>query len=74
LCPVVNGTNGDGGGGQMEICHIESGQDPVTIFVHEDDLVSHLAHGDSEGPCPKPNGGEDDDDRRSTAPQSAWSW
>ena len=77
LCPVGNETNEgpDLEQGQVEICHIESGQDPVSIFVNEDDLMSHLSHGDSLGHCDlQTRRGEGDDDKRSAASQSAWSW
>ena len=77
MCPVGNETNGgiDLGQGQVEICHIESEQDPVTIFVNEDDVMNHIAHGDSLGHCDLPTRrGEADDDKRSEATQSAWSW
>jgi hypothetical protein len=33
------------------VCHKAGDKNPVTIEVSKNALNSHLAHGDSEGPC-----------------------
>ena len=41
-----------GGGNKVVVCHKAGGKNPVTIEVSKNALKAHLAHGDSEGPCP----------------------
>jgi hypothetical protein len=48
------GASPDGGPDLVTICHVPP-DDPekrITIQVSRDALAAHLAHGDSEGPCP----------------------
>jgi len=40
------------GSNKVVICHKANGKNPVTIQVSKNALKAHLAHGDSEGPCP----------------------
>ncbi len=40
------------GGKKVVVCHKAEGKNPVTIEVSKNALKAHLAHGDSEGPCP----------------------
>jgi hypothetical protein len=39
--------------GQVTICHLSGGDPDVTLQVSPRALRAHLAHGDSEGPCPE---------------------
>jgi len=34
------------------VCHKAGGKNPVTLEISKNALKAHLAHGDSEGPCP----------------------
>jgi heat shock protein HslJ len=34
------------------VCHKAEGKNPVTLEISKNALEAHLAHGDSEGPCP----------------------
>ena len=40
------------GSKKVVVCHKADGKNPVTIEVSKNALKAHLAHGDSEGPCP----------------------
>jgi len=42
----------DGGNKKVTVCHKPSGKNPVTLEISKNALNAHLAHGDSEGPCP----------------------
>ncbi len=49
---VYNGTHFVGEGHKVTICHIRNGLSPITITVSPKAVQAHLAHGDTEGPCP----------------------
>jgi len=39
------------GSKKVVVCHKAGGKNPVTLEISRNALSSHLAHGDSEGPC-----------------------
>ena len=53
-CPEDGGSGGDQYGEKVLICHIPPGNPdhPITISVSQNAVPAHLAHGDTEGPCP----------------------
>ena len=53
-CPEDGGSGGDQYGEKVLICHIPPGnpENPITISVSPNAVPAHLAHGDTEGPCP----------------------
>ena len=42
----------DDGNKKVVVCHKADGKNPVTLEISKNALKAHLAHGDSEGPCP----------------------
>lgn len=54
-CPEDGGSGGDQYGEKVLICHIPPGNPdhPITISVSRNAVPAHLAHGDTEGPCPE---------------------
>ena len=53
-CEEDGGSGGDQYGEKVLICHIPPGNPdhPITISVSQNAVPAHLAHGDTEGPCP----------------------
>jgi hypothetical protein len=54
-CEEDGGSGGDQYGEKVLICHIPPGnpEHPITISVSQNAVPAHLAHGDTEGPCPE---------------------
>jgi len=40
------------GGKKAVVCHKPQGKNPITLEISINAVKAHLAHGDSEGPCP----------------------
>lgn len=59
-----DGEDDDAGQALVLVCHIPPGdpENPVTIEIAEPAVAAHLAHGDTEGPCPGDIGPTEDGD------------
>ena len=49
---VYNGTHFVAESHKAIICHTRNGLPPITISVSQQAVPAHLAHGDTQGPCP----------------------
>jgi heat shock protein HslJ len=50
--PIGPEEPGEPGDKKAVVCHKAQGKNPVTLEISNNALQSHLAHGDTEGPCP----------------------